>query len=365
MLTSNPGGTGIIGHSDLTFDGTVLGLTGQAVSYLYDLGDISSLEDPMTSISDIDFNLSNNLSLNVDQSGELNLINGQPGASYTIKFNFTNGGGSANLNWSNLIWINGVDFQITGYYGQVTIVNIFYDGTDYFGFNPLASGPPMGYVFSMFTLDTYDSGVPVSPFHAESDNVVIDYDTTIIYLNGGGLETQFSIASAPTVCVVFQGDPAFASVPLGFFNVNSLSWDSSNSILTLNVVNTSWFTGITVNPDDLFWFTLVAGQGAGLLHPTNVQTTDYTLQLSDVNKNIQLGDPGNLDVTVPDYATVEFPVGSQILITKSDVGRVGVTGAAGVTINSRSGLVEIDGTWGTATLLNTGTDVWNLFGDLI
>jgi hypothetical protein len=136
--------------------------------------------------------------------------------------------------------------------------------------------------------------------------------------------------------------------------------------MTLNITQIFDIDSPTINTGDQFWFTLVAGQGAGLLHPTNTQIANYTLQITDVNKNIQIGDPGPLDVIVPDSTVVAFPVGSQILITKSDIGRVGVTGSGPtVIINSRVGLLDIDGTWGTATLLNTGTDIWNLFGDLI
>lgn len=89
---------------------------------------------------------------------------------------------------------------------------------------------------------------------------------------------------------------------------------------------------------------------------TNV-TTDYTLALADAGKllyvNSASGYPGN-GLTVPDNASVAFPVGTQIQLFFNNGGLVYVYAGSGVTIYGTT-------TWSnqtSATLTQVATDVW-------
>jgi len=61
---------------------------------------------------------------------------------------------------------------------------------------------------------------------------------------------------------------------------------------------------------------------------------------------------------------VPIATGSQILITRGGTGALGITGAAGVTINAALGYLQINNQYSGATLIKQATDTWYLFGDL-
>jgi len=70
-----------------------------------------------------------------------------------------------------------------------------------------------------------------------------------------------------------------------------------------------------------------------------------------------------LAFTVPPSGTVNFTVGSQILIARGGTGELGVTGP-GVTINSAQGHLNLNYQYSGATLIKQATDTWYIFGDL-
>ena len=71
-----------------------------------------------------------------------------------------------------------------------------------------------------------------------------------------------------------------------------------------------------------------------------------------------------LAFTVNTNAVVPITTGSQILITRGGTGALGVTGAAGVTINSALSYLNLNNQYSGATLVKAATDTWYLFGDL-
>ena len=71
-----------------------------------------------------------------------------------------------------------------------------------------------------------------------------------------------------------------------------------------------------------------------------------------------------ITLTVPPSNTVNFPIGSQILIARGGVGAVSVVGGSGVTIKSANNFLNLNYTYSGATLVKVATDTWYLFGDL-
>lgn len=97
--------------------------------------------------------------------------------------------------------------------------------------------------------------------------------------------------------------------------------------------------------------------------PINAQTgTAYTLVLTDASKYITATNGSAVTLTIPTNSSVAFPVGTQILLKQGGAGQVTVAGA-GVTINTSQTLL-LRAQHSGASLVKTGTDTWDLFGDL-
>jgi hypothetical protein len=94
------------------------------------------------------------------------------------------------------------------------------------------------------------------------------------------------------------------------------------------------------------------------------KTSNYTLAASDVNQMVIGASAAALTFTVNTNALVPIATGSQILITRGGTGALGITGAAGVTINAALGYLQINNQYSGATLIKQATDTWYLFGDL-
>jgi hypothetical protein len=96
----------------------------------------------------------------------------------------------------------------------------------------------------------------------------------------------------------------------------------------------------------------------------NPQPSDYTLALSDAGNVVDINSGSNQLLTIPDEATVNFTLGTQIVVIRSGTGEVTITPASGVTVSSVQGFLSLNWQYSAATLLKTGTDAWYAFGDL-
>lgn len=97
----------------------------------------------------------------------------------------------------------------------------------------------------------------------------------------------------------------------------------------------------------------------------NAQTgTSYTLALSDSGKLLTFANASTITVSVPDEATVDFPIGAQILLAQIDTGQVQLAeGATGVTIHTPETLY-LRTRYAQAALIKVGADEWLLDGNL-
>lgn len=95
-----------------------------------------------------------------------------------------------------------------------------------------------------------------------------------------------------------------------------------------------------------------------------VQAGSYTLAAGDANTVVRINSASASVVTVPPNSSVAFPVGTIIEVTRAGAGTVTVAAGAGVTVNSRSGLLAIANQYSAASLLKVATDSWTLVGDL-
>ena len=103
--------------------------------------------------------------------------------------------------------------------------------------------------------------------------------------------------------------------------------------------------------------------------PKNVtidtKNVSYTLQLSDNHKMIEMFVGSANTLTVPHSSTVDFPIGTQILISQLGTGQTTITPASAfVTIRSSGGKTKTAAQYAVATLIKRGTNEWYLAGDL-
>lgn len=131
------------------------------------------------------------------------------------------------------------------------------------------------------------------------------------------------------------------------------------------------FNGTTVETDGV---RSIAGGGTGAatleqakinLGASSVNSINagYVLALTDAFNIVSA--TSALTITVPLESSVAFPIGSQILLTKTTTGTVSIAGDAGVTINAAGNATQIASQYSIAVLVKVGTDSWILGGDII
>ena len=96
----------------------------------------------------------------------------------------------------------------------------------------------------------------------------------------------------------------------------------------------------------------------------DTQTTNYTLALSDSNSLVEIASSSNFSFTIPAYSSVPFVPGTEILLVRGGTGSVGITGSAGVTLNSMGNAFNLQSQYASAKAINKSQNVWYLFGDL-
>lgn len=94
------------------------------------------------------------------------------------------------------------------------------------------------------------------------------------------------------------------------------------------------------------------------------ETTSFTLAEDDAYKHIRVSNAGAVSVTIPDSATLNFPIGTNISIIQAGAGQITITSGAGVIINSADSLVSTRVQYSTISLIKVGTDEWDLAGDI-
>lgn len=91
----------------------------------------------------------------------------------------------------------------------------------------------------------------------------------------------------------------------------------------------------------------------------------YTFSLSDRGKLILYTDTDTVTFTIPTNASVAFPIGTRITIIQTGSGQVSIAPVSGtVTLNSISSRRKISARYGEVRLYKTGTNTWNLSGDI-
>jgi hypothetical protein len=105
-----------------------------------------------------------------------------------------------------------------------------------------------------------------------------------------------------------------------------------------------------------------SGSGASLINP---QTgASYQLKATDASQYLRLTNAGAMQLVVPPNSAVPIAIGDEFPFEQSGAGIVTVTAGAGVTINSRGGVMTTAGQFAVGMLKKTGPDTFTLTGDL-
>lgn len=138
----------------------------------------------------------------------------------------------------------------------------------------------------------------------------------------------------------------------------------ANDRILARVSNALSFVQLTIGmiPDGLI---TAAKMASGVLttSPSNAQTANYTLVLSDAGKTVRMSNSSARTITIPPNSSVAFPVDTVVNFETVGTGDCTIAAGSGVTIRSRNGL-KLAGQYAVATAHKIGTNEWILAGDL-
>ena len=192
------------------------------------------------------------------------------------------------------------------------------------------------------------------------------------------VENASNTAGTTVIQLMNKGALANGRVKMGFdaskFIVQNRIYNTGGAgIISLNplggyvaINKTSASTALDVN--GTVTATAFSGDGSAITSVSskiarNVQTDNYILTLTDVDKMIDLNSSGTITLTIPSTGAVAFPTGSVISIRQLGAGQVVISTSATVTLNREIGL-KTTGQHAVAAILKTGTDEWLAFGAL-
>jgi hypothetical protein len=95
-----------------------------------------------------------------------------------------------------------------------------------------------------------------------------------------------------------------------------------------------------------------------------VTSTTYTLVYTDAQKLLQMNNASAITVTIPPASSVNFPSGTQILISQKGAGQVTISPGSGVTLNSADLATKTRLQYSVAALIKVATNTWLLTGDI-
>lgn len=181
--------------------------------------------------------------------------------------------------------------------------------------------------------------------------------TAATILNNG----KIGVGGTPDASALF--DLTSTSLGFGLPSMTSTQRNAISSPRNGLVVYNSTDHAISVRANGV-WVDL--GSGGSTSYTIDTKTTDYTLVLGDANKYISMDSTSNRTISVPTNASVAYPVGTVIHVSRANTGTVTIAAVTPgtTTINSADSLTKLRSRYSTASLLKTATDTWLLYGDL-
>lgn len=245
-------------------------------------------------------------------------------------------------------------FDVFGSLQQLTIVNT--TGQTFIGAKTTASG--------RLVINSATSDAHLQIIGANAPSIRIDNA-------GSGATQRFAIGNATATDNFIQGSAA------GDFCITTASagpllfgmWQTTNAIEIFRISTTN---NLQIGSASALAYTSklqLTGDAyfTGVFRETittNTQVASYSLVLTDNGKLILMNVATANNLTIPLNSSINFPVGTKIDVSSIGAGQTTILAAGGVTINSAGGALKLRVQYSGATLVQTATNVWSLFGDI-
>lgn len=170
--------------------------------------------------------------------------------------------------------------------------------------------------------------------------------TLVTVTNTSPFTAKQTFAANSTTVNPFSFSTTASQTLLTTAALGAVEWDNQQMYVT----SSTPAAGLTRNPI------------ATAMVPINNQTASYTLVLADSGKMIVVNSASATAITIPLQATVNFPIGTQILVMQTGSAQISIVAASGVTLNNRSG-VTTSGQYSVISLIKIAADSWVVAGD--
>ena len=99
----------------------------------------------------------------------------------------------------------------------------------------------------------------------------------------------------------------------------------------------------------------------------STKTGNFTFGLGDEGTIVEINSVSGITASIPQDSDVNFSTGTQILVVSTGAGAVTLASSpvGAVTLNSKGGLLNLNGQWATATLIKRSSNNWLIAGDMI
>jgi hypothetical protein len=228
------------------------------------------------------------------------------------------------------------------------------------------------------------TGTPTAPTPNNSDNSTL-VATTAFVKNQSYLTTTTATSTyAPIASPTLTGVPAaptasngtnttqiattaFVQNALATFVTLPSQTGNSGKYLTTNGTTASWnniaqsdVTGLAAA------LAALPSTYSPLNFTINTQTSSYTLVLADSAKQVEMNSASANNLLIPTDASVNFPVGTAILVVQLGVGQTTIAAVTPgtTTVNATPGL-KLRTQYSTATLVKRAANNWIVSGDLV
>lgn len=170
----------------------------------------------------------------------------------------------------------------------------------------------------------------------------------------------------------FEVDTNKLKIGNGSDTWNALDYISSeidlSPYLTMASASTTYATKQELEAFDLSEYLTISSASStyskSIVSISEKTSTSYTLALSDKDMLIKVSSSASNTIVIPNSASVNFSIGSQISITQFGDGQTQISPASGVTVRTPSGL-NLRSKYSSATIIKVGENEWLAAGDLL